>query len=66
MKIKRDWSRVTFSYESKFNLIEPDSFHTVGGKRSERYAENCLLSTVQHSPYVRYGDALLNIELSRF
>ena len=47
-----EWSRVTFSDESKFNLIRPDGCLKVRCRKGERYSQNCCAFTVKHSPYV--------------
>lgn len=44
----RDWQRVIFSDESKFNLFGSDGIQYVRRRKGERVKENCLLRNVKH------------------
>lgn len=55
---EQDWEKVVFSDESKFNLFGSDGKTTVRRRKGERYAEQCILPTVKHSPSVMVWGAI--------
>lgn len=56
-----DWGKVIFSDESKFNLMGSDGAARVRRRKGERYSDECIISTVKHSPYIMLWGCITSV-----